>query len=66
MNISIKSLQVFSETKSWIEMEYLFSIPAFSYQDSIKIMLEKKKIKDMYLANKNALWWEMLGKQNLL
>lgn len=35
-------------------MEYLFSIPAFSYQDSIKIILEKK-IKDMYLANKNAL-----------
>lgn len=47
-------------------MEYLFSIPAFSYQDSIKIMPEKKKIKDMYLANKNALWWEMLQKQNLL
>lgn len=35
-------------------MEYLFSIPAFSYPDSIKIILEKK-IKDMYLANKNAL-----------
>lgn len=35
-------------------MEYFFSLPAFSYQDSIKI-IPKKKIKDTYLANKNTL-----------
>lgn len=39
------SSSFYSETKSWIEMEYLFSIPAFSYWDSIKIMPEKKKLK---------------------